>query len=367
MAKQYGQGGSKSALAKWKESHRPFHWFAEFYGVLKDGGFDVIIGNPPYVMYNPALSNYALRGYSTLGCANLFAFITERSLDLMHKNGRLGLIVPVSSISTEGYRSLQDIVFRYSGHFSSYDDRPARLFDGLEHIQLTIHLVRKQAGELQQFSTECLRWNAVERPNVFSLIEYQPVAQGYLPGCIPKVSSSHERDILEKIWRDKYPIGVQSIKGGGNAVYYSRKVHNFLQALDFVPEVYNGSGELRAPSELKSINFDAVDEGCLVFCMLNSTLFRWFVNVFSDCRHVNMREVEGFRLDLKAELKVSSPLWSDLAMRLSHNLKETSEFRKMRFKHDDLRVQCIIPKKSKLIIDEIDGKRQIAAAFFGGR
>ena len=39
----------KTAYQKWLSSHKPFHWFIEFYGILKDGGFDVIIGNPPYV------------------------------------------------------------------------------------------------------------------------------------------------------------------------------------------------------------------------------------------------------------------------------------------------------------------------------
>ncbi len=35
-------------LAQWKQSHRPFHWFVEFYGIVHArGGFDVIIGNPP--------------------------------------------------------------------------------------------------------------------------------------------------------------------------------------------------------------------------------------------------------------------------------------------------------------------------------
>ena len=27
----------------------PFHWFVEFYGIMHKGGFDVVIGNPPYI------------------------------------------------------------------------------------------------------------------------------------------------------------------------------------------------------------------------------------------------------------------------------------------------------------------------------
>ena len=30
-------------------SHQPFHWFVEYYDIMSNGGFDVVIGNPPYV------------------------------------------------------------------------------------------------------------------------------------------------------------------------------------------------------------------------------------------------------------------------------------------------------------------------------
>ena len=43
---------NKKALRTWLASHQPFHWFIEFYGIMESGGFDVIIGNPPYVVYS---------------------------------------------------------------------------------------------------------------------------------------------------------------------------------------------------------------------------------------------------------------------------------------------------------------------------
>ena len=52
LAGEYGvKVGDKVAYAKWVKSHQPFHWFIQFYGILNRGGFDVIIGNPPYVEY----------------------------------------------------------------------------------------------------------------------------------------------------------------------------------------------------------------------------------------------------------------------------------------------------------------------------
>ena len=48
---------------KWLTSHKPFHWFVEFYGILKKGGFNVIIGNPPYVEYRKIRKDYKILKY----------------------------------------------------------------------------------------------------------------------------------------------------------------------------------------------------------------------------------------------------------------------------------------------------------------
>lgn len=39
-------------FVEWRIGHKPFHWFAEFYGTLHSGEFDVIIGNPPWKEYS---------------------------------------------------------------------------------------------------------------------------------------------------------------------------------------------------------------------------------------------------------------------------------------------------------------------------
>jgi len=199
-----------------------------------------------------------------------------------------------------------------------------------------------------------MRWGSDERELLFSRLEYQYAQPSYLQNTLPKLSRRIEALILDKVWRDGKAIGIQENSNGQYSVFYSRKVHNFLQALDFVPEVYDGRGNLRPPTELKELQFSWDGEAAIVFCILNSTLFRWFINVFSDCRHVNKREVEGFRFDLQRARNTDEAQWLSLANRLSQNLKQTSEFRQMRFSHDTLRVQCIIPKHSKPIIDEID-------------
>jgi hypothetical protein len=41
--------GARS-VDKFAKTHEPFHWYVEFNQIMQDGGFDVIVGNPPYVV-----------------------------------------------------------------------------------------------------------------------------------------------------------------------------------------------------------------------------------------------------------------------------------------------------------------------------
>ena len=133
LAGQYDQKNLKtdSTLKKWQASHEPFHWFVEFYGIMNIGGFDVIVGNPPYVEYSKAKERYTVIAYSTESTNNLYAFTSERSIKLLHPLGLLGLIVPNSSISAQKMAHLQELMRADSSVWiSSFSWRPSKLFEG---------------------------------------------------------------------------------------------------------------------------------------------------------------------------------------------------------------------------------------------
>ena len=84
MATEYGVDPKKAVPYKaWRNGHQPFHWFAEFYGIMARGGFDVVIGNPPYVEYSKVRKEYQVKGFSTEECGNLYALCTERTFNLL--------------------------------------------------------------------------------------------------------------------------------------------------------------------------------------------------------------------------------------------------------------------------------------------
>ena len=355
LASEYGVKPSKKlAFAKWLKSHQPFHWFVEFYGIMTAGGFDVIIGNPPYVELR-VLDEYEPRHFQCEESGNLYALIIERCSALGFRNGRQGYIVPVSSVSTDRYATLQRLLSLREDHFSSYDDRPSRLFDGLEHVRLTIHILGHTTSVPRLFSTRYSKWMADERSRLFSTLRFTTAPSSLIERTLPKLCSEVEHSLIAKLAGQRMRLAAFESKTGCHSVYYSRKVGYFLQVLDFEPRVLDGRGTRRPPSEFKELRFRSESHANLILCCLNANLFYWFVTVFSDCRHVNRREVAAFPIDLDAlEMASVATALVGLGKALMQDLRVNSSNRTMRFRHDTLTVQCIYPKASKSIIDDID-------------
>lgn len=342
---------------------QPFHWFTAFYEILSNGGFDVIVGNPPYIEYGVVKGDYKengedrykIYGYKTERSGNLYAYVIERCLSISSFSGRLGFIVPVSSVSTDRYESLQALIKRHNLHYSSYDDRPSRLFDGLEHIRLTIHLINHTFDHPRFFSTRYNKWSSIQRPFLFDTLVYTSAKSSLVEGSLPKLYSQIEANIIRKLEGEGKNLSTFYSSHGTCKIFYSRKVGYFLQVLDFEPLVLDGQGNRRPPSEFKEVSFSTSDYAKIALCCLNSNLFYWFITTFSDCRHVNKREVDAFPIDLQRITgSTRKEKLISLAQTLMENLQSNSEIRKMKFKHNLLTVQCILPKYSKPIIDEID-------------
>ena len=110
LAKQYGITVTDiAAFERWRASHQPFHWFVEFYGILVARWLRRHIGNPPYVEYRDVKDAYTILGYHSLLAGDLYAYVTERSCEILTHGARIGLIVPIRfSASTD---SVQFIIF----------------------------------------------------------------------------------------------------------------------------------------------------------------------------------------------------------------------------------------------------------------
>jgi len=75
---------------------KAFRWDEEFAEIIKEGGFNVVIGNPPYVRQEEfgEIKPYLEANYETYqGTADLFVYFFEKELKLLKKDGFFGMIV----------------------------------------------------------------------------------------------------------------------------------------------------------------------------------------------------------------------------------------------------------------------------------
>ncbi len=107
---------------------KPFHWFVEFPQIIARGGFDAVVGNPPYVKASDC-DRADFIGYQTRACPDLYAICYERSLQLLHPEGRLSLVVMASFAIGDKFEKLREIVYQNRNVWTSTFDRiPDGLF-----------------------------------------------------------------------------------------------------------------------------------------------------------------------------------------------------------------------------------------------
>lgn len=361
----YSSTADASALTfdAWKASHQPFHWLAEFYEIIHGNrGFDVVIGNPPYVDYDKkdketglAVSDiYQINGYDTLPCGDLYAFCVERSLkSLKNELGNIGMIVPISIVSTDGYYTLRNVLTSHlkGCYFSNYGVRPSKLFDGVDK-RLTIFISNKLPI---YYNTKYYRWNSVERPFIFKKLNYEQVNKDTLNiSGYPKISSDIESSIISKLSR-KQSLGLSFRKSSNYPVRYTRKLQYFIQFFIDPPKIYDENNNVLEPSELKKVCLDSLTEQRLCISFLNSSLFFWFFITFSDCRNVNAREILNFPVSLNSVGDDIKDKVVQLSYEMLDNLRNNSIYTNRNDKRaGKIRIQSFQPRLSKPIIDRID-------------
>ena len=160
----------------------PFHWAVEFPEVFANGsgGFDVIVGNPPYVSVTRIAADdreILLEAYETAeGRFDLYILFLERGLDLLTAGGRISFINPIKfAIYANGrklrHRLLRDCSLEEIVDISQCDDvfadpstypcllRVLKVFPSDKHEIAILHVTQRKCAPIlatanpAQFST----------------------------------------------------------------------------------------------------------------------------------------------------------------------------------------------------------------------
>ena len=367
LAREYGIDCSDgTSYQAWLKSHRPFHWFVEYHDILSNGGFDVVIGNPPYIENRTLKKQYSVRGFDTVSCGNSYAYVVERSQGVIRQTGRIGMIVQLSMVCTARMQPIRSY-FIDSGvgkiWVSSFDDRPARLFDGLQHIRASIWLFHMQPTvERGVYSTRYIRWRSNSRDRLFATISFERVPLHFTHGSLPKIGDRIGYQVLHKVVRFG-PLSQFGVVSGPSVdrnvmndclLYFHAAPQYWVRVTDFVPWFQNERGNTVAGS-IKSLQLRSRREAQAVGAVLNSTLFYWWFLLFSDCRNLNMREIVSFPIGLDLIADPDLDKLGELMASLMSNYREHS-VRKVTYRQTSGRVEYdeYYPKHAKSVIDQVD-------------
>lgn len=353
---------TKTALLDQIETFKTFHWRLHFDKILKNGGFDIIVGNPPYVQTSKI--DYPVDSFKTISCGNSYAYFFETSLNLLKPDGRLGYIVPVSSISTKRMSTLHNLLVNNCSELkiSSYDDPPEKIFEGARHNRSAIILCKRNSNvdnKCTIYTTGYKEYNTEERPTLFKNIKYTESTEFFKEGSIPKIANEIEKSIMRKI-KNKPVLKAYLEKNHKKIekkyeVWYHNAPQFWIRAMTFNPEFIRNN-VITNSEHNKPIYVGNELLQNLIVMIMNSSTFYWFFIKISNGRDLYLSTIENFCVDVTKFNMNHNEKFKKIVSELMENYKEKSVLEKTMRKKTKTVVEYrkFFPRHAKHIIDKID-------------
>lgn len=134
----------------WREK-KPFNWEEEFPEVFKQGGFDVVIGNPPYVRVDSleeADKELWKKNFITSqGKYDLYYLFIELSIKLLKERGDLGFIVPNKFCVADSAENLRKTIFDSSSDSNFFSVSKIDIFKDAANYPVILLLTKGEKAK----------------------------------------------------------------------------------------------------------------------------------------------------------------------------------------------------------------------------
>ncbi|MCA3446368.1 MAG: N-6 DNA methylase [Rhodobacter sp.] len=155
-----------------------FTWETAFPHVFAEGGFDVVLGNPPYVRQElfSNLKPYLQKRFESYhGVVDLFAYFFERGLRLLKPGGRLGYITSSTFFKTGSGKPLRDYLLREATIEDVVDFGDLQIFEGVTTYAAILTMKRGAAPKAH----ELRYWKVDAMPETNFQAAWEVVAEPY--------------------------------------------------------------------------------------------------------------------------------------------------------------------------------------------
>lgn len=155
--------------------NKAFKWRNEFPQIFTKGGFDVVIGNPPYVrvqnLANEDVDYYFEKYKTPIGKLDLSILFFEKSFELINQNGRSSFISSSQWMQTDYGKNLRKIIVdcKYLDELVDFGSLP--VFDDANTYPAIFSFTKK--------SKECIRLTTVSNKNQLNLESLYYIESSY--------------------------------------------------------------------------------------------------------------------------------------------------------------------------------------------
>ena len=187
-----------------------FTWETAFPGVFAEGGFDVVLGNPPYVRmeFLKLLKPYLEKRYEVVSDrADLYCYFYERGLRLLKPGGRLGYISSNTFFKTGSGKPLREYLLKEATIESVVDFGDLQVFEGVTTYPAILTMKRGAAPK----GHELRFWKVDALPDNNFLATWETAAGPYPQTALGAGSWELENPDLRAL-REKIKKGRKTLK-----------------------------------------------------------------------------------------------------------------------------------------------------------
>jgi hypothetical protein len=257
--------------------------------------FDIILGNPPYLELREV--DYRPQGFRCQETGAVHALCVERSLELMQPHGWMSMIVPLSLVSTQRMKCVQDLL-EEGRHvwYANFSWRPGRLFANVNRAMTLF--VTTAADRPRTWTTGYQKWRTHERDQLMGRIRYVETPRNRLSFWVPKLSQKRERSLLDRLLR--VPTTVEDFLAGydtpNSRIWYRTDGGLYWKVFsDFAPS-FSCNGQLGHSTRETWVTVAKSAHVAPLIAALSSDLFWWWYTITSNCRHLNPVDIHRFPL-----------------------------------------------------------------------